>query len=183
MDTERKNVPVREVKGRRYFAGHGGSLMKGKLLMIGKFLLVLIVLAVASISPSEPDVNATDIEENGKISGATYKPLVFSYDLMENEWEDYTLTAYCSCEKCCGKSDGITASGTIATPGRTVAVDTTNIPYGTTVEIDGFGTYVAEDCGGAIKGNRIDIFFADHEQAMNFGVQRARVRIVKGDND
>ena len=73
--------------------------MKGKLLMIGKFLLVLIVLAVASISPSEPDVNATEIEENAKISGATYKPLVFSYDRMENEWEDYTLTAYCSCEK------------------------------------------------------------------------------------
>lgn len=166
--------------------------MKGKLLIIGKFLLVLVILAVVSISPSETDftivknstlVNATEIEESGKVSGATYKPLVFSYDLVEDEWEDYTLTAYCSCEKCCGKSDGITASGTIATPGRTVAVDTTNIPYGTTVEIDGFGTYVAEDCGCAIKGNRIDIFFADHEQAMNFGVQRARVRIVKGDND
>lgn len=166
--------------------------MKGKLLLFGKFLLVLVVLAVVSISPSEPDftsvknstlVNATEIEENEKISGATYKPLVFSYDRVKNEWQNYTLTAYCSCEKCCGKSDGITASGTIATPGRTVAVDTTNIPYGTSVEIDGFGTYVAEDCGGAIKGSRIDIFFADHEQAMNFGVQRARVRIVKGDND
>lgn len=166
--------------------------MKERLLMIGKFLLVLFILAVASISPSEPDftsvknstlVNAKEISESNKISGATHKPLVFSYDRMENEWEDYILTAYCSCEKCCGKSDGITASGTIATPGRTVAVDTTNIPYGTTVEIDGFGTYVAEDCGGSIKGNRIDIFFADHEQAMNFGVQRARVRIVKGDND
>ena len=117
--------------------------MKGKLLLFGKFLLVLVILAVASISPSEPDVNATEIEEVGNISGAMHKPLVFSYDRTENEWEDYILTAYCSCEKCCGKSDGITASGTIATPGRTVAVDTTNIPYGTTVEIDGFGTYVA----------------------------------------
>ncbi len=157
--------------------------MRDKLLMIGKFLWVLIVLAVASISPSEPDVNATEIEESGKISGVTHKPLVFSYDRVEDEWQDYTLTAYCSCEKCCGKSDGITASGTIAIPGRTVAVDNSKIPYGTTVEIDGFGTYVAEDCGGAIKGNRIDIFFADHEQAMNFGVKKTRVRIVKGDND
>ena len=84
--------------------------MKERLLMIGKFLLVLFILAVASISPSEPDVNATDIEEVGNISVATHKPLVFSYDRMENEWEDYILTAYCSCEKCCGKSDGITAS-------------------------------------------------------------------------
>lgn len=157
--------------------------MRDRLLMIGKFILVLIILAVASISPSEPDVNATEIGESSKISGATYKPLVFSYDRIENEWEDYILTAYCSCEECCGKSDGITASGTIATPERTIAVDTSKIPYGTEVEIDGFGTYVAEDCGGAIKGNRIDIFFADHEQAMNFGVQRTRVRVVKGDND
>ena len=39
--------------------------MKCKLLMIGKFLLVLVILAVASISPSEPDVNATEIEEVG----------------------------------------------------------------------------------------------------------------------
>lgn len=157
--------------------------MRDKLLMIGKFLLILAVLTIISISPSEPDVNATEIDESDKISGAMYKPLVFSYDRAENEWEDYILTAYCSCEECCGKSDGITASGTIATPERTIAVDNSRIPYGTTVEIDGFGTYVAEDCGGAIKGNRIDIFFADHEQAMNFGVQRARVRIAKGDND
>ena len=71
--------------------------MKDRILMIEKFLLVLIILAVASISPSEPDVKATEIEEAGKISGATYKPLVFSYDRTENEWEDYTLTAYCSC--------------------------------------------------------------------------------------
>ena len=56
------------------------------------------------------------------------------------------------------------------------------MPFGTKVYIDG-NIYTVEDCGGAIKGNRIDIFFADHEQAMNFGVQRARVRIVKGDND
>lgn len=113
----------------------------------------------------------------------TYKPLVFSYDRTENEWENYILTAYCSCEKCCGKSDGITASGTIATPGRTVAVDTNNIPYGTTVEIDGFGTYVAEDCGGAIKGNQIDIYFENHEDALDFGKKELKVIILEGKNE
>lgn len=79
-----------------------------------------------------------------------------------------TATAYCPCEKCCGKSDGITATGTKATAARTIAVDPSVIPYGTNVIIDGV-TYVAEDCGGAVKGNDIDIFFNTHEEALNFG--------------
>ena len=90
----------------------------------------------------------------------------------------FKLTAYCACEKCCGKSDGITATGTKATANRTIAVDPSIIPYGTTVVINGI-EYVAEDTGGAIKGNIIDIFFDDHEEALNFGVQYADV-YVKG---
>ena len=88
----------------------------------------------------------------------------------------FKLTAYCACEKCCGKSDGITATGTKATANRTIAVDKTVIPYGTTVIING-NEYVAEDTGGAIKGNTIDIFFDEHEEALNFGVQYADVYI------
>lgn len=83
---------------------------------------------------------------------------------------DYKITAYCSCDKCCGKSDGITASGTKATNGRTVAVDPNVIPYGTELLIDGH-KYIAEDCGGAIKGNKIDIYFDNHSDALNYGVQ------------
>ena len=90
----------------------------------------------------------------------------------------FKLTAYCDCEKCCGKSDGITATGTKATANRTIAVDKTIIPYGTVVIING-NEYVAEDTGGAVTGNIIDIFFDDHEEALNFGVQYADV-YVKG---
>ena len=79
-------------------------------------------------------------------------------------------TAYCSCVKCCGKSDGITATGTKATAGRTIAVDPAVIPYGTEVVINGH-TYVAEDCGGAINGNDIDIYFESHDAALQFGRQ------------
>lgn len=89
-----------------------------------------------------------------------------------------TLTAYCPCVKCCGKSDGITASGTQATAGRTVAVDTRLIPYGTEISIDG-KTYVAEDCGGKVKGYTIDVFFDSHEEALNFGSQTKTVKIYK----
>lgn len=86
----------------------------------------------------------------------------------------FKLTSYCSCSRCCGKSDGITATGTKAKQGRTIAVDPSVIPYGTKVIINGH-TYVAEDCGGAIDGNRIDIFFNSHKDALKFGVQYATV--------
>ena len=94
---------------------------------------------------------------------------------------EFTITAYCPCERCCGKdpSDpryGITATGTVATEGRTIAVDPSVLPYGTVVYIDG-QAYTVEDCGSAIKKNRIDIFFAEHEEALQWGVQEKEVFI------
>ena len=87
----------------------------------------------------------------------------------------YKLTAYCPCEKCNGKwAGGITATGVMAKSGHTIAVDPSVIPYGTKIVIWGH-TYVAEDCGGAIKGNRIDIYFDTHEEALEFGVRYAEV--------
>lgn len=83
----------------------------------------------------------------------------------------FRVTAYCPCTSCCGKwAGGKTASGTTPTAGRTIAVDPTIIPYGTEVVLNGH-TYIAEDCGGAIKGNEIDVFFNTHSEAMNFGVK------------
>lgn len=91
----------------------------------------------------------------------------------------FKLTAYCPCPKCCGEwADGITYTGTEATAGRTVAVDPKVIPLGSTVYING-SAYVAEDIGGAIKGNRIDVYFPDHKTALQFGVQHAEVEIQK----
>lgn len=78
--------------------------------------------------------------------------------------------AYCPCIKCCGKDNGITATGTQATPNRTIAVDTSVIPYGSRVVIDG-NVYIAEDCGGAIKGNTIDVFHATHQEALQWGIK------------
>ena len=90
---------------------------------------------------------------------------------------EYKLTAYCACEKCCGKTDGITATGTKAKEGRTIAVDPSVIPYGSEVMIDG-KKYIAEDCGGAIKNNRIDVYFEKHSDALNFGVKLKDVYLV-----
>lgn len=91
--------------------------------------------------------------------------------------EEYVITAYCPCEKCCGKSDGITASGEKAIEGVTVAADTDVLPFGTKVIIDG-NTYTVQDRGGAIKGNRIDLYFDSHQEALNFGRQTKEVTIL-----
>ena len=92
---------------------------------------------------------------------------------------EFKLTAYCPCEKCCGEwADGITYTGTRATEGRTVAVDPSVIPLGSTVRINGHD-YIAEDIGGAIKANRVDVFFDTHQDALQFGVQYADVAIIQ----
>ena len=93
---------------------------------------------------------------------------------------EYRLTAYCSCKKCCGKwadnrgSEVVGAVGKVLNAGYSIAVDPNVIPYGSIVVING-KEYEAMDCGGAIKGNRIDVYFNSHEEALKFGVQYADV--------
>lgn len=93
--------------------------------------------------------------------------------------EDCELTAYCPCAVCCGKDNGITATGTAAQEGVTIAVDPDVIPLGSWVEIDGH-TYHAEDVGGAVNGNHIDIYFNSHDAAWDFGHRYANVRWYEG---
>ena len=83
------------------------------------------------------------------------------------------ITAYCPCADCCGVETGITKSGTVATEGRTIAADK-RFDFGTEIEIDGV-VYVVEDRGGAIRGNRIDMFFQSHEEALQWGRQKKTV--------
>lgn len=101
----------------------------------------------------------------------------------------FKLTAYCSCRKCCGKyaenrpidSRGETivygASGNKLSADRSIAVDTSIIPYGSKVIING-RTYVAEDCGGKVKGKHIDVYFSNHSKALEFGKKYAEVYLV-----
>ena len=88
----------------------------------------------------------------------------------------YKITAYCSCSKCCGKSTGITASGTRATAGRTVAASS-NFTFGTKLNINGH-IYTVEDRGGAINGNKIDIYVSSHAEALAWGVRYLPVSVV-----
>lgn len=88
----------------------------------------------------------------------------------------FNISYYCPCEKCCGKTDGITFTGVKATPNHTIAVDPDLIPLGTQVMVDGI-LYTAEDTGGAIQGNRVDIFVNSHAEALERGRHQAEVFI------
>lgn len=90
----------------------------------------------------------------------------------------FKLTAYCACEKCCGKSDGITASGVKAVEGVTIAADTKVLPFDTKIIVDGH-EYTVQDRGGAIKGNCIDVYFDSHQEALDFGVQYKEIFTMK----
>lgn len=93
----------------------------------------------------------------------------------------FQATAYCSCEKCCGKwSGGPTASGTMPVQGRTIASDWDVLPAGTEVYIDGLGWRTVEDTGSAIQGQDIDIYMQSHEAAVNFGVRYVDVYMISG---
>lgn len=109
----------------------------------------------------------------------------------EESWTslgDFRMTAYCSCESCCGYWATVrptdengnpivyTASGAVAEAGTTIAVDPSVIPYGTEVKINDH-IYIAQDTGGAIKGNRIDVYHDTHDSACAFEVQEAEVFI------
>lgn len=86
----------------------------------------------------------------------------------------FKITGYCACVSCCGKSNGITASGTKAKAGRTIAADTSKYPFGTKLKING-NVYTVEDRGGAINGDKIDIFFDSHSEALQWGVRYCTV--------
>lgn len=93
---------------------------------------------------------------------------------------EFKLTHYC-CEHrkhICGTGDGITATGTQVTAGRTIAVDPKVIPYGTQVYIEGYGWRTAEDCGGAIKNKQIDIAVDTHSHALSMGVKSGGVWLL-----
>ena len=89
----------------------------------------------------------------------------------------YKITAYCPCSKCCGKATGRTASGTTATAGRTVAASS-KFAFGTKLNINGH-VYTVEDRGGAINGNKIDIFVNSHSEALQWGVRYLPVSVVE----
>lgn len=118
-------------------------------------------------------------EANNGIVEAQEQP--FTEELREIEWIDFICTAYCGCELCVGKwhTDGytLTASGWNAEENWTIAADEM-YPFGTVIYIEGLGERMVMDRGSAIHGNHIDLYYENHEQACEWGMQTRRAYIV-----
>ena len=159
-----------------------------------KKLIVALLLMLALCAWSAPGTGGT--RPPAEAGGPTPTPIVKAAEPpqasaepepAEPAWTEYEATAYCACEKCCGvwgenRPDGVvyTASGAVAQEGVTIAADWDVLPPGTVVFIDGLGERVVQDRGGAIKGNAVDVYFEDHDEALVFGRQTVRLYIVEG---
>ena len=179
---------------------------------IARFILILVVIAwaimVVSVLVTPVKADAAPIaepqEDDGRLPGddvpATERCYMTEEEIqedLENNYIEQALLArahkienvkvshYDCCMECCGKTDGITASGIKATPGVTVAVDPSVIPLGSDVLVDyGDGVlnyYRADDTGSAIKGDKLDLCVESHHEAIQLGVRMATVYWVEAD--
>lgn len=93
------------------------------------------------------------------------------------------VTAYCPCSKCCGEySDGQTANGHKIEPGDAFVAADSRYDFGTQMVVPGYNSSQPVrvlDRGGAIRGNRLDLFFHTHQEALNWGVQYVEVKIYQ----
>ena len=162
-DAEAQARAAAEAKAKAAAQAKADAEAKKKAEEEAKALATLITAPVAARSVSySTDYLATDaIKANATALG------------------NYKLTFYCPCERCNGALGASkTASGATPAEGRTIAVDSSIIPLGSRVYIEGYGTFIAEDTGSAIKNNKIDIFVSTHERAEELGVQYANVYLL-----
>ena len=174
------------------------------LVIVVVSVIATMVALLAGKSPSEPMETETTTEivletetETEIVEVSTQKEVETEIQ-TETEVEPtsrtelvsmgtFTITAYCSCEICCssewannrpldeyGNPIVYGASGEVLVPDYSIATDVGLIPYGETILIND-QEYVAHDCGGAIKGNRIDIYMSSHEKALEWGVQNIEI--------
>ena len=119
---------------------------------------------------------------------------------VSGDARELLVTGYCNCGRCCGwrrrwyvfgepvynygrmkgrpKEVGVTSSGTVAGRG-TIAADISAYPYGTKMDIPGYGVGVVRDIGGSIKGEHIDLWFPSHEEALAWGSRKLMVKVEK----
>lgn len=114
-------------------------------------------------------------EEKKKVEKKIDK--IRKYNLPEGKFT-INASAYTAAADECGKSDGITASGKKVKENETIACPK-NFPFGTKIEIEGMGTFECQDRGGAIKGNKIDIYMETKTQAFAFGRQNLTAEIIE----
>lgn len=114
----------------------------------------------------------------------TVLPITEPNDVPEWEIVVMNVSAYCPCSICCGNfADGITASGYKIKEGDVFVAAPTKYPFGTEMIVPGYAgdeVVKVKDIGGAIKGNKLDVYFDTHKEALEWGRNKehpVRVRV------
>jgi 3D (Asp-Asp-Asp) domain-containing protein len=177
-------------------------LSKGRItrnwgVFSGGNIFVVVVLLAVIIPVVGRVVSAVFAQADGRLTllsatttGAdTVSPSAVNESVMNtapqqtSQWQTVRMrvTAYCACKKCCGKyADGITACGHKIRPGDAFVAADRKYSFGTEMVVAGYNNgrpIKVLDRGGAIRGNRLDVFFHSHKKARRWGVKYIDVKV------
>lgn len=152
------------------------DILGGLIVMLPFILLCLpLIIDVFAALATKSDTDSSMICYKYEAPNYEYNP----HEEIIEKHRVYTMEtyAYCPCERCCGWNTGITYSGTMATPGRTVACNLDRFSIGTELMIDGH-KYIVEDTGN-LSENMIDIYFDSHEEALQYGTHWKIIEVIE----
>lgn len=168
------------------------ALLTNAALILTFIILTITVLCVDAESSDTEEAYAPVVVEiipgvedsvpGVDVNAEAQEPVTYEDWFRENAISagEFKLTHYCAEERThiCGTGDGITSTGVPVTPYWTCAVDPSVIPYGAEVMVD-YGDRVefwkAQDCGGSVKGNHLDLAVESHDEALEMGIKSATV--------
>ncbi len=176
------------MKGRRTF--YWGVFL-GRKVIIAAVLLAIIVPVVGRVFGAvlaQADgrltlLNATTTGADTVSPSAVNESVKNTAPQQTGQWQTVRMrvTAYCACRRCCGKfADGITASGHKIRRGDTFAAADKRYSFGTEMIVTGYNKskpIKVLDRGGAIRGNKLDLFFPTHKKARKWGVKSIDVKV------
>jgi 3D (Asp-Asp-Asp) domain-containing protein/peptidoglycan hydrolase CwlO-like protein len=141
------------------------------------------VAQTASEEHNQPNETA-DTKEDAEITTLENEEKEIKEEKKEKENSEnntFTVTATAYTANCDGCS-GVTSTGIDLNSNpdaKVIAVDPNVIPLGSIVDVEGYGHAIAGDTGGAIKGNKIDVFISDQQAAANWGVRTVKITILR----
>ncbi len=149
-------------------------------ILMALLLSTVVFVAFLKIGLFEPDLFFLQQDE---LSEKEEKIVVGKVKEVEKEvdWFYFVASGYSANDSIQG-TDSTTATGSEVRQGI-IAVDPDIIPLGSRIKIKNMGVFIAEDTGGKIKGNRLDIFFDSKKEAKDFGRKGVWIRILDGNEE
>lgn len=142
-----------------------------------------VLFSITSMAAKTIDVTVTDnseaqeTEEQGPGVPKEEVPVEPAPPKAGESLGIFNTSGYCNCEKC-SKGHNLTFAGTVPKAGHTISADLDLLPLGTKVLINDT-VYTVEDKGSSVKGNEIDIYYDNHDDAWDHGVQKAEVFLAE----